>query len=65
MKNLLIALALLFFFKAKSQISDGYQLIKLHNISNVANLNAINNATSGNLAYNQTDKKVYKFDGTY
>ncbi|MBL6663802.1 MAG: tail fiber domain-containing protein [Flavobacteriales bacterium] len=65
MKNLLITpLVLLFFFKAQSQISDGYRLIKLHNISNVTNLNAINNSTSGNLAYNQTDKKVYKFDGT-
>ena len=64
MKNLLTLLLLLFFIKAQSQISDGYQLIKLHNLSNITNLNAINNASSGNLAYNQTEKKVYKFDGT-
>jgi hypothetical protein len=64
MKKLFLIVTLFSFYKAQSQISNAQQLIRLHNMSNTANLNAMNNLASGHLAYNVNDKKVYKYDGT-
>lgn len=60
MKKILILLLAFLVLKTQAQ-TDANQFINLHNISDLSN---ITNASTGNLLYNTSDNKIYKYDGS-
>ena len=62
--NLIIMVSILAFTQYSLYSQDAQSLVKIHNVSSVANMNSINLPTTGSLVYVTAESIMYQYDGS-